>query len=119
MGRQATEDAKNTARMAKIFNSKKLQTKASNYNKTATYANKKVADISSGRLKAGKDFIVQRDINFSPIPMLNMPALSLRESPVSTKSNPVYLTATNGEIFTNAMLGLVIDDKVIYKNKSK
>ncbi len=117
MADSANMTANQQALLAKIFGSKKRKKMASDYRATANYANKKLSDITSGKLIAGKDFIVQRDYNYSPIPLLNLTSMSTT-SPLSTKNNKIKThDATIGEAYVNGLIGVYVKDTVINKKR--
>lgn len=112
--------AKTSEGMSKFYNrmpfkNKNIRKMAKQYEMTAKYANKKINDISKGKIKAGRDFIVQHDVYYSPIPMLNASAMALKKALTSTKKDPVYISPTTGEMFVNYMIGVYRDDTVIEK----
>lgn len=64
LNKKADKYAKDTSEYKKYIQlSKDALKKSKEYSKVADLALKKIKDIDSGKLKAGRDFVVQRDLN--------------------------------------------------------
>lgn len=61
---RADSDRRQIKGMQNLQLAEKSSTMAKEYKDASELAKKKLSDIESGKLKAGKDFIVQRDFNF-------------------------------------------------------
>lgn len=64
-----SKDIHNNYGYSQVFEHRKDIERAKDFINRAETSEKNLSDINSGKMKAGRDFIVQRDYNIYPIPV--------------------------------------------------